>query len=186
MNRAWAIPTDCEERTSGRRVGSRAYYTARGPPVFEARVRLSQVSRGAQSAADHFDLRPHQSSPNHTPLIWTRHESGARSCNASNRQGYARVRARFPTPSFTDAPLLVRIFLYAHVTSPWQLSSTIVSPPSCLDLFLSLCFVGWFRHAAIMIARYRVSPRQTSWERPGPQGSITRASGSRSMFGNIA
>lgn len=44
------------------------------PPVFQT-FRPSQVRRGARSAADHFDLRPHQSSPNHTLLISARHES---------------------------------------------------------------------------------------------------------------
>lgn len=41
------------------------------PPVLEGGL-AGQVSRGARSAADHFDPRPHQSSPNHTPLISTR------------------------------------------------------------------------------------------------------------------
>lgn len=72
---------------------------------------------------------------------------------------------------------LVRVILYAHVTSPWQLSSTFrssASSPRFLSFFpvsaflfpFFLPFSFSFRHAAIVIACYRVTRRQTSWEEP--------------------
>lgn len=71
-----------------------------GPPVFQTfRPASSQVSRGARSAADHFDLRPHQSSPNHTPLISARHES--RRTFPRNGQG----RAYSPPPPLSSSPV---------------------------------------------------------------------------------
>lgn len=82
-----------------RRIEVKAYYTARrapGIPDFQVR---SQVSRGARSAADHFDLRPHQSSPNHTPLISARHES--RRTFSRNGQGRA-----YSLPPSSCSPLL--------------------------------------------------------------------------------
>lgn len=92
-----------------RRIEVKAYYTARrapGIPDFQVR---SQVSRGARSAADHFDLRPHQSSPNHTPLISARHESR----RTFSRNGQGRAYSLPPSscslpPSLHPHPILPR------------------------------------------------------------------------------
>lgn len=69
---------------------------APGIPDFQVR---GQVSRGARSAADHFDLRPHQSSPNHTPLISARHESGgARSSLVTGKGAHVRFHLHLLAP----------------------------------------------------------------------------------------
>lgn len=51
----------------------------RSLPVFHVAeiCRVRQVSLGARSAADHFELWLHQSSPNHTPLIYKAYTQAA-------------------------------------------------------------------------------------------------------------
>jgi len=102
------IETQDKKPREGDREGSRgtkAYYTLGKPrrtpgiPDFQIPPR-SQVSRGARSAADHFDLRPHQSSPNHTPLISAWHESR----RTFSRNGQKRTYSP-PPPSSSSRPV---------------------------------------------------------------------------------
>lgn len=168
---------------------TRAYYTVSGPPVFEslgpAAVRWVEAP-GAPLITLTYDPINHRQITHY--LSERAHENGARSCNEEER---------VPTPSpFTDAPSLLRVILYAHVTSPWQLSSTFfpssTSSPrflsffSCFSLsffFLSslLFFISSRRDRDCVLSRYA----KANFVR-GAKGSTTRASRSRSMFGNLA
>lgn len=105
-----------------RRIEVKAYYTARrapGIPDFQVR---SQVSRGARSAADHFDLRPHQSSPNHTPLISARHESR----RTFSRNGQGRAYS-LPPSSCSPLPPLSSLPPAPH---PLYVSSDVFRTPT--------------------------------------------------------
>lgn len=106
------IETQDKKPCKGDREGSRgtkAYYTLGKPrrtpgiPDFQIPPR-SQVSRGARSAADHFDLRPHQSSPNHTPLISAWHESRRTFSRNGQKRTYSSPP---PSSSSRSSPPLV-------------------------------------------------------------------------------
>lgn len=87
------------------------------PPVLEGGL-AGQVSRGARSAADHFDPRPHQSSPNHTPLISTR-----RGTKAVHVLHVMHVTARAHAPLSLSVSLSVR-------------PSVVRAPPCISSVFL--------------------------------------------------
>lgn len=85
----------------------------------------SQVSRGARSAADHFDLRPHQSSPNHTPLISAWHESR----RTFPRNGQKRTYSP-PPPSSSSRPFpLAPLVSFVHPRFPLIVKTRIYDVP---------------------------------------------------------
>lgn len=129
----------------GARVRGEEKVEERGPRY--SRGLAGQVSRGARSAADHFDPRPHQSSPNHTPLISTR-----RGTKAVHVLHVMHVTARAHAPlSFSLSvvrapPCISGVFLLRPLQpSPYY---PLPAPP--------------FRHAvdhACSLSGYRAKPR---------------------------
>lgn len=125
----------------GARVRGEEKVEERGPRY--SRGLAGQVSRGARSAADHFDPRPHQSSPNHTPLISTRR--GTKAVHVLHVM-HVTARAHAPlsfslSPWFARHPASAAFSSYAHSNPPL----IIPSPPLHFDTPL------------ITRARYRVT-----------------------------
>lgn len=136
------------------------------PPVLEGGL-AGQVSRGARSAADHFDPRPHQSSPNHTPLISTRR--GTKAVHVLHVM-HVTARAHAPLSLSLSLSPSVRLWFARHPASAAFSSYAHSNPPLIIPLFTLP-----FRHAvdhACSLSGYE-------------QNLVTVAHRSRSMFGNI-
>lgn len=112
----------------------------RGPRY--SRGLAGQVSRGARSAADHFDPRPHQSSPNHTPLISTRR--GTKAVHVLHVM-HVTARAHAPlslslSPWFARHPASAAFSSYAHSNPPL----IIPSPPLHFDAVDHACSLSGY------------------------------------------
>lgn len=146
----------------GARVRGEEKVEERGPRY--SRGLAGQVSRGARSAADHFDPRPHQSSPNHTPLISTR-----RGTKAVHVLHVMHVTAR------AHAPLSLSLSLRGSRATLHQRRFPLTPTPTLPLLSPARPSISTRRWSRVLVIGLR---GKASWP-------WLESSDSRSMFGNI-